>query len=507
MPTPPAYCLLTRPWIPVLDPITGDRSKTGIAQALTRAHQLRLDLVGMEKIAALRLLAAVLDAAAGPRSTTEWDAAYLAPTLPTGRITHYLDTWSEHFDLLHPEQPFGQCAHLTHPNRTTHVLDPSSWGGMRREHFAHQLDEEAPALAPDKAALALLVLQLWHPGGIQTPHPSDPRASGGKLFGGRSGPLGLVTHLHVTAPTLTLKDQLLLALPPQPRAPGDLPAWERPCPLPAGPADAHGRPILERAATGRLDQLTWPTRRVRLITDDGQNITALALHDGDRTTDHPATVAHTLDPMTARTLTGGPLPLFKRGIPQPWAAALILDADTSPALTHVLAAAERGTLPADLHLTAQCSDTEHTNVYRAAISRTDLHNCPLGPAAALATHEGRTHLAAAARLIAPLQRLLDQHYKEAARLPPRQPLSDRTTITTSLPWHSFLADPRHDLSSWCDALRTAVLTTAERLRIAGRSAQHTQFLVRLEAAVERHLRSAQQRATLEPTACTPTVLE
>ncbi|MCL6281708.1 hypothetical protein M3398_31080 [Streptomyces albidoflavus] len=52
-----------------------------------------------------------------------------------------------------------------------------------------------------------------------------------------------------------------------------------------------------------------------------------------------------------------------------------------------------------------------------------------------------------------------------------------------------------------------MLTTAERLRVAGRSAPHAQFLVRLETTAERHLRSAEQRAALEPTACTPTVLE
>ncbi|MGQ4715417.1 type I-E CRISPR-associated protein Cse1/CasA [Streptomyces anulatus] len=65
-------------------------------------------------------------------------------------------------------------------------------------------------------------------------------------------PACIVTHLHVEAHTL--KD-LLLALPPQPRAPGDAPVWEQVQPPTA---------MRTRAPRGRLDWLTWSTRRVRL---------------------------------------------------------------------------------------------------------------------------------------------------------------------------------------------------------------------------------------------------
>lgn len=105
------------------------------------------------------------------------------------------------------------------------------------------LREPARPLTPAAAARAILALQLWHPGGIQTAHPDDPRARAGKIYGGKSGPLGVVTHLHLITPHATLKD-LLLNLPPQPRTKGDQPIWERSCPTPLS---------TPRAPAGRLD--------------------------------------------------------------------------------------------------------------------------------------------------------------------------------------------------------------------------------------------------------------
>ncbi|MFF8619250.1 type I-E CRISPR-associated protein Cse1/CasA [Streptomyces sp. NPDC015350] len=170
--------MLTEPWIPVGDTSTDTQSAVGITEALSH----------IEYIAVLRLLAAALDAAAGPSSASEWDAAHTAPALPTARITAYLEQWRDSFDLFGSEHPFGQCGHLTTANRTTHTLGPASWDGSNASHFAHQLRGEAPLLDPATAATALLVLQLWNPGGIQGAHPTDPAPAGARSSAASRGP-------------------------------------------------------------------------------------------------------------------------------------------------------------------------------------------------------------------------------------------------------------------------------------------------------------------------------
>ncbi|MGW3091723.1 type I-E CRISPR-associated protein Cse1/CasA [Streptomyces sp. NPDC001108] len=479
--SPPAYNLLIQPWIPVADTSTGARSVVGIAEALTLAHQLRLDLTRgrIEHIAVLRLLAAVYDAAAGPSSTTEWDATYTAPELPAARIAAYLDRWADKFDLFGAAHPFGQCGHLTEPNRTSHALDPASFGGAGITHFAHQLRGAAPPLDAATAATALLVLQLWSPGGIQSAHPTDPRARNGKLYGSKTGPLGTATHLYLTHHDATLKDQLLLNLPPQPRIPGDAPAWERPCPPAAGQ---------ERDPAGRLDYLTWPTRRLRLDADTKGRVTGLAVLDGDRTNPRAAALAH--DPMAAHTETGAQLPLHDRDrLLMPWAAATMLDTGTSPALAHVLGAAERGALPPGLHLHAHCTGTAHTTVHLSAISDIAHQSTPLGPVSTLATPAGRTRLANAARLAGSLQRVLDTQMKAARRassglLPRGFTLATDPSLDGA--WHRLATSPGHDLTQWAAALADAAERTGARFSVAGPSAA-ARFHVSFDRAVQQHL--------------------
>lgn len=480
------YSLLTEPWIPV------DRGgavhapeHVGITDALLHAHELRLAVDALDGTVLLRLLAAVLDAAAGPTTTAEWDAAWRAPALPADRITTYLHDRRDRFDLRDPDRPFGQCAALTTPNRTNHALRPASWAGTSGRFFdADVLTRPALPLAPADAALALLRLQAIHPGGIQTAHPADPRGSAGKVYGGRPGPLSLVTHLHVTSPGARLKDELLLALPPQPRATGDAPAWERECPGPAG---------VERTPTGRLDLWTWPTRRARLIHGEGA-VTGLALHDGDRDPGkNTVTTLNTLDPMVARTPKGGCLPLTDRArFATPWAAALLLDRDdiatASPVLHHTLEAARRHVLAPDMPLVASCAKFEHTTAHRAAIASVVELTTELGTAGVLATDEGRGAIAAAARLPHEVQRVL---YSTTAKalgqrsddVAARQDLSlTRRFVDGS--WTRLARDPRRNMDAWIDAVGEALHATLVGVPARGPMGR-AQISVELDAALDR----------------------
>ncbi|MFB7375835.1 type I-E CRISPR-associated protein Cse1/CasA [Kitasatospora purpeofusca] len=450
-----SFDLLAKPWIPVLDASHGN-THVGISTALLNAHRLYLGAPGLEQQVLLRLLLAVLDAAAGPADDAEWDTAWAAPTLPTDRITAYLDRWAHRFDLF-GEQPFGQCVGLTEANRSTHHLKPSRWGGQGREFFDHSLAGEARAFDPAEAALALLKLQAVHPGGIQGAHPSDPEGRGGRRYGSKPGHLSVVTNLAVNAPGATLKDMLLLNLPPRPRTAADRPVWEGPVPGTAG---------TQREPEGRLDLWTWSTRRVRLFTGNDGQVTGLALYDGDRMAD-PRAAAHAHDPLTARTAKGSPLPVADAaGFTIPWSVGLLLDpageaAATSAVVEHVLRAAERGVLDPGLRLAAELLQVVHSNQHRASIAGMHEVTSSLGSAGNLADGGGRAALGAAARLAHDVQRALYGAGADAFRLrikdvQPRQSASLGRLVGSGHAWDDLAPEPGSGFDRWITALEQAV---------------------------------------------------
>ncbi|MFB8236300.1 type I-E CRISPR-associated protein Cse1/CasA [Kitasatospora purpeofusca] len=487
-----SYDLLTEPWIPVMDAEHGS-THVGIAAALLDSHRLHLGSPGLDEQGLLRLLLAVLDAAASPAEQAEWDAAWRAPTLPADRIRNYLDRWSTRFNLL-GEQPFGQCAAITEPNRDTHLLKPSRWGGHGREHFDHSLLAEPRPFAPAEAALALLRLQAFHPGGIQGAHPSDPRGKGGRIYGSKPGHASVVANLVVTSPGATLKDLLLLNLPPQPRAANDRPVWERQAPGAAGTL---------REPQGRLDLWTWPTRRVRLFADENSQVVSLALHDGDRMTD-PRACMHALDPLTARTAKGTALPVTDpAGFEVVWAAGLLLDpagshAATSPVLEHILRAAERGTLAPGLRLTAELLQIEHSNQHRASISGVREVSSSLGTPASLATAGGRAALAAAARLAHDVQRALhgagaDAFRQQLKDIAPRQSASLARLMSNNHAWEEVARAPESGLDGWIAALGRALAGAAEAMATSDIMAT-ARFQTEARNILVRHSRHAKSTA-------------
>ncbi|MGV9267449.1 type I-E CRISPR-associated protein Cse1/CasA [Kitasatospora sp. NPDC003701] len=450
-----SFDLRTEPWIPVLDTSHG-YTHVGISTALLNAHRLHLGAPGLEQQVLLRLLLAVLDAAAGPVDDADWDIAWAAPTLPADRIAAYLDRWAHRFNLF-GEQPFGQCAGLTEANRSTHHLKPSRWGGRSREFFDHSLAGEPRVFDPAEAALALLMLQAVHPGGIQGAHPSDPRGTGGRLYGSKPGHLSVVTNLVVGAPGATLKDMLLLNLPPRPRTSQDRPVWERPVPGTAGGA---------REPEGRLDLWTWTTRRVRLFAGDDGQVVGLALYDGDRMAD-PRAGAHTHDPLTARTAKGSPLPVADAaGFTIPWSAGLLLDPAgearaTSAVVEHVLRAAERGALDSGLRLAAELLQVVHSNQHRASIAGMHEVTSSLGSAGNLADDGGRAALGAVARLAHDVQRALygagaDAFRQRIKDVQPRQSSSLGRLVGSGHAWDDVAQAPGSGFDRWITALERAV---------------------------------------------------
>ncbi|MFE3601374.1 type I-E CRISPR-associated protein Cse1/CasA [Streptomyces sp. NPDC059142] len=467
----PTYPLTTSPWIPVLDlDLSADASHraVGITEALTRAHRLRLAAGHTSDIPVLRLLAAVLDAACGPATTAEWDAAWRAEALPADRITAYTKTWAHRLDLLDPQRPAFQCGALTAWNRDARVLDPSALGGGAGKWFSSELraadTEGYRAWEPGEAAVRLLWLLAYDVAGIKGAAPGDPAAKKSKIYGSQVGAVAGITHLHLSG--ATLKDDLLLALPPQPRAVGDAPVWERSDPPTA---------MRTRAARGRLDRLTWPSRRIRLHADADGRVDLLAVHDGDRL-DGGLAAAEPLDPMSLwrTTKKGNPYPMeiTAEGWPVPWQAARALDPGNqgrSAVIDHAIAAAERGAIPPDYPLRVTTGQIIHANEHRATISDDPLITVLLGTGATLADPPTRQGQARRARYAEAKKSDLFQAVREvvehtADRYRPRLLF---TELSSGREWEQAVrldaTDPDAARSLWGRAVKDAAAELIARL--------------------------------------------
>lgn len=447
------FDLLTRPWMPVLT--DAGPARVSLREALARAHALRLAAPGPQHAALLRLLLALHAAAAGPANQDEWDAAWRAPTLDTGRIDAYLDAHADRFDLLGGPRPFWQSPRITGATQDVRGLDVAAWSSGAPQFAPHLMCGPAPMDAAD-AAVGLVMLQAWHPGGIRTGHPADPATRAGKVYGSKPGPLSTMTHLRITG--ACLKDELLLNRPPAPRAPGDRPVWEQ---------DAPDAPMRKREAAGPLDWWTWPTRRVRLFTGDTGRVDGIALHDGDRP-DSPDASAARWDPGAALTGRGTRLALAdSAGHLLPWIPATLLDtrADTGrcAVLDHVTAAAQRGTLPPQMRVEAALVRAEHTTSHRAALSGIIHLSAPLAPAGVLADPERRARLVEAARLPWRVQKEITHTAADALGLlakavQSRTDLSLAPHLTTG--WEEYTSDPDGAAESWRECLAQAARQVA-----------------------------------------------
>ncbi|MEU8542988.1 type I-E CRISPR-associated protein Cse1/CasA [Streptomyces sp. NPDC048717] len=441
------FDLLTQPWLPV---VTDEGpTRVSLREALNRAHEVRIAAPGPEHAALLRPLLALYAAADRPADTEQWDAAWRAPCLDAGRIGAYLDAHADRFDLFGADRPFWQSAHVTKATQDVRGLNAAAWSSGAPQFAQHLMNAPAPMDAAD-AAVGLVMLQAWHPGGIRTGHPADPATRAGKLYGSKPAPLSTMTHLRITGSCL--KDELLLNCPPGPRAAGDSPVWER---------DSPGAPMRKREPAGPLDWWTWPTRRVRLFTDGAGRVSGIALHDGDRP-DSPDQCAARFDPGAALTGRGTRLAVADgAGHMLPWAPATLLDArpdaGSCAVLDHVTAAAERGILPPELRVEAAVLRAEHTTGHRAALSGIIPLIAPLGPAAALADPDRRARLVEAARLPWQVQREITRTAADALGLlaksvQSRADLSLAPHLTTG--WEEFTRDPDGETESWwkCVAL-------------------------------------------------------
>ncbi|MBS2545349.1 type I-E CRISPR-associated protein Cse1/CasA [Catenulispora sp. NL8] len=301
------FDLIDDPWIPVID---GDeRIRAGIRQALLESHRftgLAPDAPMQEPAILRQVLLPVMLAALGPcRDHDTWADRFEQPDgfSPAERtkIENYLDRHRNRFDLFSATAPFAQVARLQATSgqaKSAALLIAKLPSGNNVPLFAATTEADQVELTPAEAVCWLLNTLCWDTAAIKTGAVGDDKVKGGKTTGNPTGPLG---RLGLTYPVgSTLYDTLQLNAPIAPIRKGDVPVWER------EPATAQWNP---RPATGILDLFTWPSRRVRLIPQqgiDGIGVSQVVVAAGDRMLAVPEFEPHTLWRREAKPKAGEP---------------------------------------------------------------------------------------------------------------------------------------------------------------------------------------------------------
>jgi CRISPR system Cascade subunit CasA len=267
-----SFNLTRERWIPV-EVLNGRVVELSTRATLQRAHTLRAlaDPSPLVVAALTRHLLAVLHRAyEGPRTMREWCAIASSGAFDQSRVDGYLDRVEDRMDLFHPAQPFAQTRGLReHFSKYVDPIDelelPRTGWGAARELFRHRPALPAPVMTAARAARELLAHQAFATVGL-IKKPGEPDTA-------TAAPLTHVALVVVRGPTLfvTLIANLLLYDPgrgkPVPTGGADdCCAWEQ-APQPKR-LSALREP--KRRPLGYLDLLTWLSRRVELIQENGE---------------------------------------------------------------------------------------------------------------------------------------------------------------------------------------------------------------------------------------------
>jgi CRISPR system Cascade subunit CasA len=251
------FGLAHEPWIPCILP-EGTREQLSLRDILVRAHDVReiRDDCPLVTVALHRLLLAILNRVFGPTDIAAWERQWKAGRFDPMALDAYFGRWEDRFDLIHPKHPFFQTPGLPQDNPVS-IWRLAMVQGNNATLFDHRMEHENPSVEPAEAARMLVAYQAFAIGGGVS-----------KPFNLMHGPLvrdkGFLTLVLGTNLFETL---WLNAVPPSlrgqiPATSGDAPAWER---------DAPREPI--RGGTpidGYMDYLTWPSRRILLVPDEGE---------------------------------------------------------------------------------------------------------------------------------------------------------------------------------------------------------------------------------------------
>lgn len=168
--------LVTDPWIPILHQ-SGERRLVSLHQVFTEGgNYTDLAVRPHERIALMRLLIAIAQAALdGPDDIEDWDTA--AERL-SEVASDYLTRWIESFELFHTRHPFLQVTKLSKPAGTKGEGDKQALTSVSKMDFAlatgnnttlfdHGANSSAPRSLPQQALPVMLITFLcFSPGGL-----------------------------------------------------------------------------------------------------------------------------------------------------------------------------------------------------------------------------------------------------------------------------------------------------------------------------------------------------
>jgi len=263
-----SFNLTSEAWIPC-ELADGTMKGLSTAEALGLAHQVRAiaDSSPLVVGALHRHLLAVLHRAHdGPRSLGDWSRLARLGRFEGELVGAYLERAADRMDLFHPEHPFGQARGLVEQFNVTPIdelgVERSGWGSGR-ELFQHRDPMVAATMTPAEAARALLAHHAFATGGL-IKKPGEPTSATGApltkaalvLLRGRNLFETLMANLLVYDPARAV---------PVPCDAGDAPAWEQAAPPRSLPVGKEPK----KMPLGWLDLLTWLSRRIELVEQDG----------------------------------------------------------------------------------------------------------------------------------------------------------------------------------------------------------------------------------------------
>lgn len=251
-----SYCLLTKPWIPVLH--NSKYCHIGLLELFEQWNDVR-DICTANpprQIALYRFLIAIAHSATREPSSVNnyrelWhDDGYGL----SNQICQYLDQWKHRFDLIDPNYPFLQDPGIINTVNPVSVFKaiyqdantPIIWFKPTHNSWMDLAD----------VAQELLRMQSLELGGRKSDCVS---VAGGRWTQGR----------HVFPIGKTLRETLLLNMGEYVAHPTDKPVWEQDNPYGTG----------DRAPNGYLDWLTYCERRLLFTIEDGK-ATQLRLASG-----------------------------------------------------------------------------------------------------------------------------------------------------------------------------------------------------------------------------------
>ena len=261
------FNLIEENWIPCVQR-DGKPTEHGIRDTLLKAHELRevCDDSPLVTVALHRLLLAILyRACRGPKGFNAWKTLYARGAFNSGGVATYLDKWHSRFDLTGSRHPFSQMADLqTRKAVPVTRLATECASGNNATLFDHSGDQEDVAWLPAQTAKALVACQSFALGfGI----------CGSARIAGKDAD---VPHNFADAIALrgmsiwlqgsTLFETLMVNLVPTDD--DSLPPWEMDDPHEhRDRLKAKKRKVV--TSLGVVDRLTWQSRLIRLLGNDG----------------------------------------------------------------------------------------------------------------------------------------------------------------------------------------------------------------------------------------------